>query len=81
MSKKVANIISGGIHLECIQTEDRDTPYKVYICTDRYHRRQLAKYSSFLAAIGFIRWIYYEGANVLPLPDLMTWTDKNRELF
>lgn len=70
--KKVLDIRLDGKHIECIRTDDRDNPFRIYLKTVN-HRRQVAKYGDFLSVVNFIRNYYEEGADSLTLSETIEW--------
>lgn len=80
MSKKVMGITLDGFRLECIRTDDKYNPFRVYrIWTG--HRRQIAKYGDFLSVICFIRDLYLDGADTMTMVDLVQWAKDRGSIF
>lgn len=78
--KKVLDIRLDGKHIECIRTDDRYNPFRVYLKTVN-HRRQIAKYGDFLSVIDFIRVYYTEGIDSLTLPETIEWSKAVEAIF
>ena len=78
--KKVLDIRLDGKHIECIRTDDRYNPFRVYLKTVN-HRRQIAKYGDFLSVIYFLRNYYEEGIDSLPLPETIEWAKAVEAIF
>lgn len=78
--KKVLDIRLGGKHIECIRTDDRYNPFRVYLKTVN-HRRQIAKYGDFLSVIDFIRDYYTEGIDSLTLSQTVEWAKAIEAIF
>lgn len=78
--KKVLDIRLDGKHIECIRTDDRYNPFRVYLKTPN-HRRQVAKQGDFLSVIDFIRVYYTEGIDSLTLPETIEWSKAVGALF
>lgn len=72
MTKKVLNICLDGCHIECIRTEDKRNPFRVYkvFCG---HRKLIARYGDFLSVICFIKDFYIAGADTMNTPELIQW--------
>lgn len=70
--KKVLDIRLDGKHIECIRTDDRDNPFRIYL-KNANHRRQVAKYGDFLSVVNFIRNYYEEGADSFTLSETIEW--------
>lgn len=78
--KKVLDIRLDGKHIECIRTDDRYNPFRVYLKTVN-HRRQIAKYGEFLSVIDFIRVYYTEGIDSLTLSQTVEWAKAVEAIF
>lgn len=78
--KKVLDIRLDGKHIECIRTDDRYNPFRVYLKTVN-HRRQIAKYGDFLSVIDFIRVYYTEGIDSLTLSQTVEWAKAIEAIF
>lgn len=78
--KKVLDIRLDGKHIECIRTDDRYNPFRVYLKTVN-HRRQIAKYGDFLSVIDFIRVYYTEGIDSLTFPETIEWSKAVEAIF
>lgn len=78
--KKVLDIRLDGKHIECIRTDDRYNPFRVYLKTVN-HRRQIAKYGEFLSVIDFIRVYYTEGIDSLTMSQTVEWAKAIEAIF
>lgn len=78
--KKVLDIRLDGKHIECIRTDDRYNPFRVYLKTVN-HRRQIAKYGEFLSVVDFIRVYYTEGIDSLTLSQTVEWAKAIEAIF
>lgn len=78
--KKVLDIRLDGKHIECIRTDDRYNPFRVYLKTVN-HRRQIAKYGEFLSVIDFIRVYYTEGIDSLTMSQTVEWAKAVEAIF
>ena len=78
--KKVLDIRLDGKHIECIRTDDRDNPFRIYLKTAT-HRRQVAKYGDFLSVIYFLRNYYEEGADSFTLSETIEWAKAGSAYF
>lgn len=78
--KKVLDIRLDGKHIECIRTDDRYNPFRVYLKTVN-HKRQIAKYGDFLSVIDFIRVYYTEGIDSLTMSQTVEWAKAIEAIF
>ena len=72
MTRKVLDICIDGCHLECIHTECKQNPFRVYL-RDAGHRRQIAKYGDFVSVLYFLMDLYQSGANRLTTSGVAMW--------
>lgn len=78
--KKVIDVRLDGKHIECIQTDDKDNPFRIYL-KNANHRRQVAKYGDFLSVIYFLRDYYAEGIDTLSLSETIAWAKAGSACF
>jgi hypothetical protein len=79
MTRKVLNICLDGTHLECIRTEDKRNPFRVYRVSVG-HREQIAKHHDFLSVICFLKDFYQDGADTMTTSELTQWVN-DRSVF
>ena len=80
MTKKVMNISLDGCHLECIRSDDRYNPYRVYKIGGG-HRRQIAKYGDFLSVLWFLQRFYTDGVDTMSMPEVVAWAKKTGSIW
>ena len=80
MSKKVLNIQLDGCHLECIRTDNKVNPFRVYKVST-WHRRQIAKYGEFLSVICFLKDFYQNGCDTMTTPEVIQWAKETGSIF
>jgi hypothetical protein len=76
MARKVLNISLDGCNIECIRTDDKVNPFRVYKRSLR-HRRQIAKYADFISVIYFLMDFYKDGVDSMTFPEVVGWA-RNR---
>lgn len=80
MTKQVLKINLDGCHLECIRTEDKNNPFRVYRIAAG-HRRQIAKYGDFFSVVCFLKDFYLDGADTMTTPDVIEWAKEHGCIF
>ena len=76
MAKKVMDIKLDGFHLECIKTDDKTAPYRVYR-TFWEHQRQIAKCTDIMHVVNFVRDLFLHGIDMASLRDNIEWSKDN----
>lgn len=76
MTKKVLNIQFDCCHIECIRSDTKFKPYRVY-STDYRTRRQIASCSDFIEVLNFISDFYLYAMNIKPIDEVVEWSKKN----
>ena len=79
-TRKVLKIQLDGCHIECIRTDDKYNPYRVYKILG-VHRRQIAKYGEFVSVLCFLKDFYIAGCDTMTTSDVIAWAKETGSIF
>lgn len=80
MSKKALGINLDGCRIDCIRTEDKRNPFRVYRIGGG-HRIMIAKYGDFMSVLHFLKDFYLEGMDTATLSDVREWAKDCGSIF
>ena len=69
MQRRVIDLHEGHTHIQCIKTDDKVNPYRVYLVIsvtgEPIRRRLLIKYADFMSVLCFLTEFFRDGLDVL----------------